>query len=60
MAGHGRQSFSKRQKEQRRKELHQEKIARRLQRTHERKPGEIADKLLEAVLGETPSLPDRP
>jgi hypothetical protein len=36
MAGRGPQSFKKRQKEMQRKERQQEKLARRLQRKHEK------------------------
>ena len=39
MAGRGPQTFKKRQKEQARKEKQQEKIARRLQRRHEKSNG---------------------
>jgi hypothetical protein len=39
MAGRGPQTFKKRQKEQARKEKQQEKIARRLQRRHDKNNG---------------------
>ena len=39
MAGRGPQTFKKRQKEQARKEKQQEKIARRLQRRHDKSNG---------------------